>query len=245
MVSSHCSGVTHVFFDAVGTLIRVRGGSIGEIYSRHAAELGIFAPPEEIQCAFGAAFLAKEPMAFGGEPEERVIQLERNWWREIVGQTFARISPRPPSAPINASLLGQLFERLYEVFRTAQGWRLEEGCEELLGQLKSRGKSLGVISNFDSRLPEVLEDLGILKFFSTIVVSSRAPAAKPDPAIFHSALRQAGAQNSRTYHIGDDFEDDFLGAQTAGIFALLYDPKNRHAGGKRIGSLTEALDFLL
>lgn len=238
--------ITHVFFDAAGTLFRVRG-SMGEIYGRQAAELGIFAPAKEIQGAFIAAFRTKEPMAFGAEPEERIRRLERSWWRQIVRQTFERISLAPQSRAIDADALDQLFERLYEVFRTAEGWMLEEGAEELLAQLKSSGKSLGVISNFDSRLPDVLEDLGILSFFSTIVMSSRAPAAKPDPAIFDFALRQSGARKDCACHIGDDPEDDFSGAQKAGLHALLYDPNHRHVevGGRRIGSLTEALDFLL
>ena len=47
---------------------------------------------------------------------------------------------------------------------------------------------------------------------------------KPDPRIFHHALRVAGASPETTLHVGDLYDADVVGARAAGVHALLLDP---------------------
>ncbi|GIW53833.1 MAG: hypothetical protein KatS3mg082_0237 [Nitrospiraceae bacterium] len=48
----------------------------------------------------------------------------------------------------------------------------------MLKELKGRGYELGIVSNFDSRLFNVLRGLGIADLFDTVTISSLARAAK-------------------------------------------------------------------
>ncbi|MDA2929972.1 hypothetical protein MYX84_08520 [Acidobacteria bacterium AH-259-O06] len=116
-------------------------GSVGEIYGRYAAKFGFEGGEEEstwkeIQKGFVDAFRQKEPLVFPGEPKAAIAQLERQWWRELVQRTFAPLGPFPR--------IEEFFETLYSVFRTSQAWQLESGCQELLSQLRKRGKKLGL-----------------------------------------------------------------------------------------------------
>jgi putative hydrolase of the HAD superfamily len=87
------------------------------------------------------------------------------------------------------------------------------------GQLRrwhGQGLKLAVVSNFDSRLPGLLEQLGLSPWLHAVVVSSSAGAAKPDPAPFHIALEQLQLEASQVWHVGDSPED-LAGAAAAGL----------------------------
>lgn len=230
--------IRYIFFDAAGTLFRLRG-SVGEIYSRSASRFGLEVCAREIDRAFRAAFRAKEPLCFPESPVHVLPALEREWWKEVVTQSFQTESSSPH--------LDAIFNSLYEMFRTREGWALEPGCTELLTQLKDQGRKLGIISNFDSRLTDLLSDLGIFRFFDSITISSRCPAAKPNPLIFAHALGQMKCEAQCSLHVGDDLEDDFQGAQRAGMKALLYDPQDRFVevvAQDRVKSLGHIISFL-
>jgi putative hydrolase of the HAD superfamily len=103
-----------------------------------------------------------------------------------------------------------------------------------------------VISNFDSRLIGILEGLGAAHRFEHIFVSSRVGFAKPDRQIFHTALERHGLQPGDAVHVGDSEEKDFLGANQAGLTAVLVE---RNGSGTsnfspRITSLESILSLL-
>ena len=53
-----------------------------------------------------------------------------------------------------------------------------------------------------------------------MVISGEFGRAKPDPAIFHEALRLAAASPDEAVFIGDAPEFDIAGAQAAGIRSI-------------------------
>ena len=234
--------VRWIFFDAVGTLIHVRG-SVGEIYGRHAASFG-FEPASSpsghtlIETAFRQAFKdisLRWPQKLTLDAPEH----EREWWKQVVRATFERIAPFPQ--------LDQCFEQIYESFRTTEAWELERDVQESLSLL-TQDKHLGVISNFDSRLEDVLTDLGIRPFFQQLTIPSLAGVAKPDPAIFRYAMEQIGAEPAECLYVGDEVEDDYTAPQSAGMRALLYNPGDHHPKlptAARIKSLGEVSQFLV
>lgn len=235
--------VESVFFDAAGTLFRVRG-SVGQVYGRVAARYGFELPSDavswaELGKAFGQSFRRHEPMLFPGRPVESLPRLERAWWREVVFGTFAPFGRFPR--------FEEFFDEVYDFFGTARPWVLERDCKSVLADLKGRGFRLGVISNFDSRLEGVLESLGIREFFDSVTISSICGAAKPDAAIFERALRDATSAPERAIHVGDDPEDDVMGARGVGMIPLLFDPEDRWSGHRqpRIRRLAEVEGFLL
>ncbi len=229
--------VKAVLFDAVGTLFRLRV-PVGAVYLQHARRFGFDSPlasEEGLVNGFARSFRARPPLAFGRESAERVPALEFEWWRELVREVFEPYGAFPR--------FDEFFQSLFEAFAGSRHWILEPGCVDVLGRLRERGARTAVVSNFDSRLLSVLEGLGIVRFFDVIVVSSHCPTAKPDPGIFLTACTRLGVPPAESLHIGDSPVEDFQGAQSAGLRAVLYDPPSRHRDfqGERVTHLADAL----
>ena len=94
---------------------------------------------------------------------------------------------------------------------------------EALRLLRAHGLKLGVVSNFDRRLPPVLASLGLRPLVDLVVHSTAAAAAKPDPAIFRGALSALGVAPPAALHAGDGLVTDVEGARRAGLRAVLVD----------------------
>jgi len=79
---------------------------------------------------------------------------------------------------------------------------------------------LGVVSNFDRRLPALLEGLGIGACFDAIVLPSDAGVEKPDPRIFAFALERLRVSAAEAVYVGDSPTRDLSGARRAGMRAI-------------------------
>ena len=203
-----------VFFDAAGTLFEVNG-SVGEIYSKFAHRYGVKSDAREINEAFTRYFPDQPPLAFPpGTAQAELKILERNWWRKLVLDVFGNEEFRQ---------FDSFFADVFEFFQKKEAWRLYDDVIPTLTELKNRGMRLAVISNFDSRLDDLLRDLEIDHFFDGIHISTRIGAAKPDSKIFHAALRSHQIEPKRALHIGDNLREDFEGASAAGLRAILLD----------------------
>lgn len=233
-----------IFFDAAGTLFDLKE-SAGTIYHNFASRYG-FVPARiesikvDLERSFAIEFRASPPLCFWGEPAARIPDLERQWWYRIVKRVF---EDKGDFADFD-----NFFDDVYHLFGTSEPWSLEENCLETLRELRSRGFKMGVISNFDSRLFGLLEELGIANYFQYVTISSHAPAAKPDSRIFRTALQKAGVGERHCLHAGDRLEDDVKGAKAAGLQAVLYDPDERFAADEaifRISRLTELCRLLV
>jgi putative hydrolase of the HAD superfamily len=225
---------TVVFFDVAGTLIRVRDG-VGVQYARVAGRFGVAADPLALEREFPRAFRAAPPMAFPGAPAEAVPGLEREVWRGIVREVFSG------AGLLRAFLPGAFdayFDAVYRHFEDAAVWDVFPDVTPALGALRRAGCSLGIVSNFDSRVLRILEELGLARWFETVTLSSQVGATKPDRAIFERALAQHGADAARALHVGDSPTEDCEGAQGAGLRAVLIDRSRRHAGRADLARVT-------
>lgn len=68
---------------------------------------------------------------------------------------------------------------------------------------------------------------GLKSFFRSMTTSEEAGVKKPDKAIFDFALQKAGAVASESLMIGDDLEVDVLGAKSAGLDQVYFNPEGR------------------
>ena len=93
----------------------------------------------------------------------------------------------------------------------------------VLAELGDMGIARVVVSNWDVSLREVLDRTGLTALLDGIVISAEVGAAKPDPAIFASALDVAGARPDEALHVGDTLDADVAGARAAGLRALHLD----------------------
>ena len=159
---------------------------------------------------------------------------EKEFWRHVVCEVF-----RPFADDVN---LNPLFEELWALFARGDHWRLAEGSKDTLSELKGRGYELAVLSNNDSRLRNVLDDLGVSPLFDEIFISSELGCEKPDPEIFRSVERTMWKSPDEILHLGDSHSRDFEGARKAGWSALLYgSPRLEEA---QIQAFTELLELL-
>ncbi|HKX27273.1 MAG TPA: HAD-IA family hydrolase [Blastocatellia bacterium] len=215
------SEIRVVFFDATGTLLRVRG-SVGEIYSELARRSGVETEPERIQSGFTRAFGAQPPLAFPiGTPEPELGRLEFEWWRRLVSQVFAGYDfPR----------FDEFFAEVFDYFGGREAWEVYDDVVPALKALKARGLRLAVLSNFDRRLERLLRELELDGYFDAIYISSRMGAAKPDPLIFREALARQQLRPSQALHIGDSRREDFEGAAAAGIKPILIERSLERSG---------------
>ncbi|MBS1810025.1 MAG: HAD-IA family hydrolase [Acidobacteria bacterium] len=228
-----------VFFDAAGTLFDVRG-SVGEIYARFALLHGKEVDPKAVQNEFIRQFPQQPPMAFARDltRNERLRQ-EKQWWRKLVQDVFAGFGEFPQ--------VEDYFVEIFEYFRTTAAWTLRPDTRPTLDAIRRQGLRTGLISNFDSRLYDLLEAFDLRRSFDSIHISSEVGAAKPDAAIFEAALQDNQIEPSGALHLGDSFGEDVRGAQAAGIRAVWLNPQSAHRTATdvvQVLNLQEILDLL-
>ncbi len=119
------------------------------------------------------------------------------------------------------------------------------GATEIIQRLKQRCR-LGVISNADGRIRQVLERGGLAEFFDDITDSGLVGYEKPDVRIFQAALQAMGARPDESLYVGDIYPVDYQGATAAGMQALLIDPAGVYEAisAPRIRSLAELEPFV-
>jgi putative hydrolase of the HAD superfamily len=203
-----------IFFDAAGTLFHVKG-SVGEIYLEHARRYGVRASAGDIQQAFSRAFSDAPPLTFSVNDPKEIQACERLWWFDVVHNVFYRVGMFDG--------FDDYFDEVFKYFAGADAWSLYPETISALQALEDRDIEMGIVSNFDSRLYEILIGLGIDRFFESVTLSTSAGAAKPSPQIFQRALGKHGVPSSDAIHIGDSIREDVEGAKAAGLTGILLD----------------------
>ena len=202
-----------VFFDAAGTLITpVR--PVGLTYTLFAKNYGMEVSSSEISERFRSCFAASSPLTFPGSTES-FEQLERDWWKKLVQCVFQPLE--------GFEQFDRFFIELFSYFARPEAWKLYPDVPETLSALQQRGLALDVISNFDSRLIDILEGLGIAGCFEEVFISSRVGHAKPARQIFEAALKRHNLASREAMHVGDSEENDLYGAVNAGLMGVLID----------------------
>jgi HAD superfamily hydrolase (TIGR01549 family) len=133
------------------------------------------------------------------------------------------------------------FDEVFELFRHADAWDVLPGLHQTLDALREDGRKLGVISDMDARLHDVLNVLGLHDHFEIVCLSFRTGYAKPDRRLYDAAVQRANARASSCVHVGDSVAKDIEPALAAGLFAVhLADADNTTpSSAHRIHSLTE------
>jgi putative hydrolase of the HAD superfamily len=215
-----------VTFDVTLTLLHCP--RLGEIYSGTLRRHGIEVDPEEARRLISVVWqefaCSAEPGhdRFSSHPEG-----ERGWWRRFLERICEHLGSPPPSRFAAA----ELFHR----FGSAAAWEVYPEVPRVLAALRDQGLRLGVVSNWDHRLPELLRQAGLARFFDAIVFSAELGVEKPDPRIFHQALTELGVEPSAALHVGDARLEDVEGAVAAGLLALHL---TRTSGGGDLRDLT-------
>jgi putative hydrolase of the HAD superfamily len=201
-----------VTFDAAGTLIRLTQ-SPGTTYAEVARTFGYDLDPDRVEAGFRKAWkaLPARRETHGPRPDD-----DKGWWFELVAQAVYE-------AGYKVEPLEKYFEELYRVYALSGAWELFPDAAEVLDALAANGIRLGIVSNFDRRLYDVLEHVGIRDRFEHILVSSEVGSDKPAAGIFLEAARRFAVTPEEILHVGDDPKLDGAAAKAAGCAVLIVD----------------------
>ncbi len=240
LLSGVVSHIRVIFFDAAGTLFHVKG-SVGEVYVAYAEKYGVPQTSDMLAAVNGAfrrAFHDAPAPVFAVNDPIEVKRCERLWWFDIVHAVFYRVGMFEG--------FDEYFDEVYEGFNGSRHWTLYPETVEVLGVLRSRGHELGIISNFDTRLFNVLRGLALLDHFDTVTISTLARAAKPSPRVFEAALEKHAVDPDEAVHVGDSRVEDAEAAVAAKLIGVWLDREGRAQegsgpgyAGHRITSLSE------
>lgn len=209
-----------VFFDAGGTLLDPHP-SFAELFATTCRAAGYDVTPEQV-----------------GEVQDRLAP----HLTELVQEANL---PHAPSLSPEAShtfwtftyrrFLGELdineetmTDRLYETFSSFESYRLYDDVKPTLDAIEAMGLRIGLISNFDSWLEKMLIEMEVGHLFDPSVISGVVGVEKPDPRIYRIAVERAGADPSRTVHVGDSPAMDIEPASRVGMIPILIDRVGRY-----------------
>ena len=220
-----------VLFDAVDTLLAPAPSFQGRFVAV-AAEHGV--PLEEAAVDAAVAAAARE----AAWPEDWTDPAtQRAFWMGFYTDVLGGLGHDG----------GELAEALFRAFSDPAAYRLFDDVRPALDELAGRGITLGLVSNFEPWLDEVLALQGIDGRFAAVAVSGKLGVAKPDPRIFKAALDATGADPGATVHVGDQPVNDVAGAMAAGITPVLIDRFGRHpdaGGAHRVEDLGGLLELV-
>ena len=217
--------VRAVLFDAVGTVMTPEP-AVAAVYHAAGQRYGSSLSHEEVARRFFTAFRGarqpqnmtllcardttshlprRDPAWITDEPREREA------WRFIVGKVFPDVE--------NAH--GALFDDLWRHFATPRNWRTYDEVPGIWEELIENGFQVGVASNFDSRLRAICRELNPLSNCHNVFWSAQLGARKPDERFFRAIEAHLELEPSQLLLVGDDLDNDYMGASSAGWHARL------------------------
>ncbi len=131
---------------------------------------------------FGIPLDAFREVAFAGENSTPAVrgEITDEEWRANVGRVLTgRFPDRDTEAAMRmwSSRTGQLIPEVLDIIRA---------CKTKI--------SVGLMTNATTRLNRDLESLGIADLFDYVVNASEVGSIKPEPGIYHHALKLAGIE---------------------------------------------------
>lgn len=178
----------------------------------------------------------------------RDVEQVRAFWREFTECWLTRIGE---SLDATAALMEEADHQMYGSDRW---FELYEDVVPMLSHPGIEPLPKAILSNWDISLHRVVESKGISGYFDPIIASLEEGPEKPDPALFQILLDRLGVEPQDVMHIGDNPEDDLLGAQRVGMNACLInrilklsEPQIERVDGlvvATISSLTQIPDVL-
>jgi len=212
-----------VLFDAGGTLI-TRHPADDEVLLQRWQSTGITANLPEVRLAVKQSELwigeqiMREMVGAPRMPDDEFI-------RKVDQSALQAVFPEADEGDITRRL-----DCLASLPKVKQTWKRLPGAQEILQTLYSRGIRMGVVSNFNQTLPDLLASLGLDCFFETIVCSAMVGVEKPHPEIMFIACQQLGIQPEKALYVGDHPLDIWCAKRAGMAVAWLREPGDQLPG---------------
>jgi putative hydrolase of the HAD superfamily len=199
-----------VTFDAGQTLIELDTGML----SARLAERGHRVAKDALDAAQPLAWRHYERSIQAGQHEGQ--------WQVFMATLLARAGR---DAGIDEARVAWLADWLWTEQPAHNLWRRPiAGMFELARDLTGRGIPVGILSNSEGRLAELIAEIGWSAPFRVIVDSGRLGIAKPDRRIFETAAESLGVPLAAVVHIGDSRTADVDGARAVGMRVIWFGP---------------------
>ncbi|MDI1435150.1 HAD family hydrolase [Polyangium sorediatum] len=141
---------------------------------------------------------------------------------------------RAASSPLDEEALTSAVDFLWSEQPRKNLWRRPiPGMLELAEDLSDAGVPVGIISNSEGRLAELVAELGWDDRFLVIADSGRLGMDKPGREIFTWTAERLGRPLDRVVHVGDSLAADVEGALGAGLRAVWFGGDPKRALGER------------
>jgi len=119
---------------------------------------------------------------------------------------------------VSLEFASKIFARLRDL---PQKFALFEDVITTLEKLKSEGKMVGILSNLDQDIDQVIDALSLSDYIDCAISSLQVGVSKPDPVFFQAALQRLDVTAGEAIHVGDQYKSDIQGARAAGIRPVL------------------------
>ena len=207
-----------VFFDAGETLVHPVP-SFPELFARTVTREGH--PRTADQIADGLSMVSDEFARAAVEEELWTTHPDRSrrFWIRVY-ERFLQALGIPDA--------NGLTDTLYTTVTALENYDAFEDVRPTLERLRAAGRRLGVISNFEPWLEDLLVRLELDSVLTVRVISGIEGVEKPDPAIFRLALDRTGLAPTEVAYVGDIPAFDIAPAAELGMFPVLIDRRGRH-----------------
>ena len=177
---------------------------------------------------YGRLFLGRQSDYF--QVSQKGIEAYDLWWRQLTVDWLQAIGV---DLMYTEGVIHHANRIIYEQREDGQTsvFKACSGAEKILGELKSMGLKLAVISNWDISLHRVVELFGWTDAFELVVASHEFGVEKPEPAIFNHALKSLNVEPGEALHVGDDPIADVQGARAVGMHTFLADHSDQGFAG--------------
>jgi putative hydrolase of the HAD superfamily len=224
-----------ITFDCAGTLVEVRQ-NLAQILLGCASDLGIPVGWKE-SGIFEALYHARLPDFHRanrlGKDAVRAFYIHlAHDWLEKIGADGGRAESLQQA--VEATAFGP----------NSPMFRAYEDATRCVCECRERGLRVGVVSNWDVSLADVLQIAGLSELIDFVVASLEFGSEKPDPAIFEFALAGLELAAGEVVHVGDDITDDVAGALSAGIRPVFLNRASPTVRGQSIQTLDDLFQEL-
>jgi putative hydrolase of the HAD superfamily len=179
----------------------------------------------------------------------------RNWWtkekqrtQKIWTEDVWHYSVQRMLSNLTLPSSRELASKICGLWPRRVALKTYEDVKSTLEKLKQRKFKLIIVSNVSSNrnLQSYLTRVELESYFDTLVGSGSVGYEKPNPEIFKLASKLSNTPFTRMMHVGDSYREDYLGAVSIGIKAVLLDRKGVHSDKQcqKISRLSELLNLL-
>ena len=225
-----------MLFDAGETLVHP-SPSFPELFAAVLLREGHVRDPDEVVAASSTVYERFSEAARQVELWTTSAERSRVFWLDVY-ERMLRALDLPGG--------NGLRDVLYREFTDLGNYAMFDDVVPALDALERTGTTIGIVSNFEMWLEDLLERLGVRERFSVRVISGVEGVEKPDPAIYRLALDRAGVDAADAAFVGDNPEFDVAPAAALGMTPVLIDRRGRHpdAAGLRVTDLRELVPAL-